>query len=49
MLHNCKRYDYHFRIGEEVMANTYDHLKMNERLYGPYPILETRTNGTVVV
>ena len=49
MRHNRKRYDYHFKVGEEVMVKTYDPTKMDERLHGPYPILETRTNGTVVV
>ena len=47
--HNRRRYDYHYRVGEDVLVKTYDPTKMEERLHGPYPILETRTNGTVVV
>ena len=31
------------------MVKTYDLLKMDEQLHGPYLILETRTNRTVVV
>ena len=31
------------------MVKTYDPLKMDEQLHGPYPILEMRTNGMVVV
>ena len=31
------------------MVKTYDPLKMDERLYGPYSLLQIRTNGTVVV
>ena len=49
MRHNKKRYDYHFLVDEEVMIKKYDPVKMDEQLHGPYPILETRTNGTVVV
>ena len=29
------------------MVKTYDPVKMEEKLHGPYPILELRTNGTV--
>ena len=45
--HNRKRYDYHYRLGQRVMVKTYDPVKMEEKLHGPYPILELRTNGTV--
>ena len=29
------------------MVKVYDPTKMEEKLHGPYPILELRTNGTV--
>ena len=45
--HNHKRYDYHYRLRQRVMMKTYDPVKMQEKLHGPYPILELRTNGTV--
>ena len=49
MWYNQKHYDYHYKVDKEVMVKTYDPLKMDEQLHGPYPILETRTNGMVVV
>ena len=49
MRHNKKRYNYHYRVGDEVMITTYDPTKLPERLHGPYRIVETRTNGTVRV
>ena len=45
--YNRKRYDYHYRLRQRVMMKTYDPVKMQEKLHGPYPILELRTNGTV--
>ena len=45
--HNCKRYDYHYRLGDRIMVRVYDPTKIQEKLHGPYPILELRTNGTV--
>ena len=38
--HNCKRYDYHYQLGQRVMVKTYDPAKMQEKLHGPYLILE---------
>ena len=49
MKHNRRRYDHHYRVGDEVMITTYDPTKLQERLHGPYRIVETRTNGTVRV
>ena len=46
---NRKRYDHHYRVGDYVMIKKYDPKKGDERLHGPYPIIETKTNGTVVV
>ena len=45
--HNRKRYDYHYRLGQRIMVKVYDPVKMEEKLHGPYPIMELRTNGTV--
>ena len=45
--HNRKQYNYHYRMGQRVVVKTYDPVKMEERLHGPYPILEFRINGTV--
>ena len=45
--HNRKRYDHHYRVGDPVMIIRYDPTKLQERLHGPYPIVEIRTNGTV--
>ena len=49
MRHNQKRYDYKYRIGEQVMVKVYDPKKGEPRLHGPYPITELNTNGTVRV
>lgn len=49
MQHNHRQYNYNYQVGEEVMIKVYDPDKLKEHLHGPYPILETRTNGTVVV
>merc|ERR1712072_417497 len=49
MRHNRKRYDYHYRVNDWVMVTKYDPTKGQERLHGPYPITEVRTNGTVVI
>ena len=49
MQHNKKKYDYHYHVGDKVMITTYDPTKLQERLHGPYCIVETRTNGTVRV
>ena len=46
---NRKRFDHHYKVGDLVMIKKYDPKKGDERLHGPYPITETRTNGTVVV
>ena len=45
--HNRKRYDYHYTLGQRIMVKVYDPVKMEEKLHGPYPILELRTNGTI--
>ena len=45
--HNRKRYDYHYRLGDRIMVRVYDPDKMQEKLHGPYRIVEIRTNGTV--
>ena len=45
--HNRKLYDCHCRLGDLIMVKAYDPTKMQEKLHGPYPILELRTNGTV--
>ena len=45
--HNRKRYDHHYRLGDMIMAKVHDPTKMQEKLHGPYPIIELRTNGTV--
>jgi len=47
MRHNRKRYDYHYRVGDLIMIKKYDPTKMEEKLHGPYPIHDLRTNGTV--
>ena len=47
MRHNRKRYDHHYQINDLIMVLVYDPDKMQEKLHGPYPILEIRTNGTV--
>ena len=44
--HNRKRYDYHYQLGQRVMVKTYDPVKMQEKLHGPYPNLELQMNGT---
>ena len=31
------------------MAKVYDPTKMEEKLHGPYPMLELQTNGTVLI
>ena len=31
------------------MVKVYDPVKMEEKLHGPYPILELQTNGTVQI
>ena len=51
MQHNRKRYDYHYRVGDEVMITTYnyDPTKLQEQLHRPYRIVETRTKGTICV
>ena len=46
---NRKRYDYHYKVGDHVYVKKYDPRKSEERMHGPYPILECRTNGTVVL
>ena len=46
---NRKRYDYHYKVGDHVYVKKYDPRKGEERMHGPYPILECRTNGTVVL
>ena len=46
---NHKCYDYHYIIGQRVMVKTYDPVKMQEKLHGPYLILELQTNGTVQI
>ena len=47
MRHNRKRYNHHYRVGDEVIVVRYDPTKLQEKLHGPYPIVEIRTNGTV--
>uniref|UniRef100_A0A7S2WCT4 Uncharacterized protein n=1 Tax=Eucampia antarctica TaxID=49252 RepID=A0A7S2WCT4_9STRA len=49
MQHNRKRYNYHYRLNELVMVKVYEPTKMQEKLHGPYPIRELRTNGTIRV
>ena len=49
MRQNRKQYDHHYQINDYVMIKKYDPKKGEERLHGPCPILETRTNGTIVV
>ena len=47
---NRKRYDYNYRVGEAVYVKTYDPSKLgDEILHGPYQIVETKCNGTVIV
>ena len=45
--HNWKRYEYHYTLGQIIMVQVNDPTKMEEKLHGPYRILELRTNGTV--
>ena len=49
MRHNRKRYDHHYHVNDHVMIKTYDPTKMQEKLHGPYPIAEMRTNDIVIL
>ena len=44
---NMKRREHTYAIGQLVYMKTYDPTKMEEKLHGPYPILQVYTNGTV--
>ena len=46
-LHNRKRIDYHYRIGELVKMRTFDPSKLSEKFKGPYRIVQVNVNGTV--
>ena len=45
--HNYERYDHHYCLGSMIMVKVYDPTKLQEKLHGPYPILELQTNGIV--
>ena len=44
---NQKRREYHFHIGQPVLIKTITPSKLEPRAHGPYPIVQTYTNGTV--
>ena len=46
---NRSRYDHHYKVNDWINVKKYDPTKGEERLHGPYQIVETRTNGTVVI
>lgn len=47
MRHNRKRHDHHYRLNNWVIVTKCDPTKGKERLLGPCPITEVRTNGAV--
>ena len=49
MQHNCKRYDYKYRIQEQGMIKVYDPRKGNDRQYSTSPYTELNMNGTARV
>ena len=44
---NQKRREYHFHIGQPVLIKTITPSKLEPCAHGPYPIVQTYTNGTV--
>ena len=44
---NQKRREYHFQVGQQVLIKTVDPNKLQPRAHGPYPIVQTYTNGTM--
>ena len=38
--HSHKHYNYHYSLGNLIMVKVYDLTKMQEKLHGPYPIVE---------
>ena len=44
---NQKRREYHFQVGQQVLIKTVDPNKLQPRAHGPYPIVQTYTNGTI--
>ena len=46
---NSKRINYNYKVGDNIMIKRYDPTKLQEKLHGPYPILQVFTNGTVRV
>ena len=47
LLHNQKRIDYHYQIGELVKMLTLDPSKLSEKFKGPYRVVQVNANGTV--
>ena len=48
-IHNKKRIDYNYQVGELVKMRTLDPSKLSEKFKGPYRIVHTNTNGTVTL
>ena len=46
---NAKRINYNFSIGDEVMVDEYDPVKICRRKHGPYRIVRVFTNNCVRV
>ena len=44
---NRKRKEYHFQAGQQVLIKTISPNKLDPPAHGPYPILQTYTNGTI--
>ena len=44
---NRKRKEYHFQAGQQVLVKTIFPNKLDARAHGPYPVLQTYTNGTI--
>ena len=48
-IHNKKRIDYNYRIGELVKMRTLEPSKLSEKFKGPYRIAHVNTNGTLTL
>ena len=46
---NAKRREYNYQVGEPVLLKSDNPNKLEPKAHGPYPILQTHTNGTVTI
>ena len=46
---NSKRIHHRYMVGDKINVKTIDPVKLSERLHGPFYIVQTNTNGTVII